>query len=185
MPCCFSKSEANKVHFSFGNQHDVPFHLPKEEGDRYLVTFLTCPAPERPKLTGRLVGSSSRHRITWGSRDSTGLMSRRVRSGCAPRRASLVKILLAKMPLLWIPIKCRCPKFQLHLFKLNEDHSFYWGGEKPSCFFSPFYAYIEKTSFLCVIFDRNELVLDLRWRGGIWQRKYHREKNTRKHIPPP
>lgn len=66
MPCCFSKSEATKVHFSFGNQHDVPFNLPKEEGDRYLVTFLTCPAPERPKLTGRLVGSSSRRRITWG-----------------------------------------------------------------------------------------------------------------------
>ena len=125
MPCCFSKSEATKVHFSFGNQHDVPFNLPKEEGDRYLVTFLTCPAPERPKLTGRLVGSSSRHRITWGSRDSTGLMSRRVRSGCAPRRAPLVKILVPKMPLLLDSnVKCRCPKFQLHLFKLNEDHSF-------------------------------------------------------------
>ena len=64
-----------------------------------------------------------------------------MRSECAPRRASLVKISVAKMPLLWINIKCHCPKFQLHLFKLNEDHSFTEVERNHPVFF-PFYAYI-------------------------------------------
>lgn len=155
MPCCFSKSEATKVHFSFGNQHDVPFNLPKEEGDRYLVTFLTCPAPERPKLTGRLVGSSSRRRITWGLGTRQVLWAGEWEANARPGGPRWWKFWWRKMPLLLDSnIKCRCPKFQLHLFKLNEDHSFYWDGEKPSCFFSLLRLYLKNILFMCYLWSQ-------------------------------